>query len=167
MHASAIAYQNINRQLGSFYQQPEPEDDQKLLELEWRIQEMERKQEEEQLQKSTVDEQLDLMEKSYQMAAKYMPAGQNGNPPNANLPNGRVAQATSATNEVTGNDKPVVTPVLQVQERVVSLLAPPMSDADFVKTYGKPRNVGFNTVRSAEENILKIRSVSVFAGLLP
>lgn len=155
VHASAIAYQNINRQLGSFYQQPEPEDDQKLLELEWRIQEMERKQKEEQLQKSTVDEQLDLMEKSYQMAAKYMPAGQNGNPSNANLPNGRVVQATSATNEVTGNDKPVVTPVLQVQERVVSLLAPPMSDADFVKTYGKPRNVGFNTVRSAEENILK------------
>lgn len=152
VHASAAAYQDINRQLGSFYQQPEPEDDQKQLELEWRIQEMERKLEEGQQQKSAVDEQLDLMEKSYQMAAKYMPAGQSGNPSNGNLPNG---QTTPVTNEVTGNNKPVVTPVMQVQERIVSLLAPPMSDAEFVRTYSKPRNVGFNTVRSSEENILK------------
>lgn len=78
VRASATAYQDINRQLGSFYQQPEPKDDQKQLELEWRIQEMERKLEEGEQQKSAVDEQLDLMEKSYQMAAKYMPAGQNG-----------------------------------------------------------------------------------------
>lgn len=153
--ASAAAYQDINRQLGSFYQQPEPEDNQKQLELEWRIQEMERKLEEEQQQKSVVNEQLDLMEKSYQMAAKYMPAGQNGNLSNGNLPNGQAARATSATSEATGNDKPVITPVMQVQERVVSLLAPPMSDADFVRMYGKPRNVGFNTVRSSEVNILK------------
>lgn len=152
VRASATAYQDINRQLGSFYQQPEPEDDQKQLELEWRIQEMERKLEEGQQQKSAVDEQLDLMEKSYQMAAKYMPAGQNGNPSSANLPNGQVAQATK---ETAGNDKPVVTPVMQVQERIVSLIAPPMSDADFVRMYSKPRNVGFNTVRSSEENILK------------
>lgn len=155
VHASAAAYQDINRQLGSFYQQPEPEDDQKQLELEWRIQEMERKLEEGQQQKSAVDEQLDLMEKSYQMAAKYMPAGQNGNPSNGNLQNGQATQVTSATNEVMGNDKPVVTPVMQVQERIVSLLAPPMSDAKFVRIYSKPRNVGFNTVRSSEENILK------------
>lgn len=152
VRASAIAYQDINRQLGSFYQQPEPEDDQKQLELEWRIQEMERKLEEGQRQKSAVDEQLDLMEKSYQMAAKYMPSGQNGNPSSANLPNGQIAQATK---EAAGNDKPVVTPVMQVQERIVSLLAPPMSDVDFVRMYSKPRNVGFNTVRSSEENILK------------
>lgn len=155
VHASAAAYQDMNRQLGSFYQQPEPEDDQKQLELEWRIQEMERKLEEGQQQKSAVDEQLDLMEKSYQMAAKYMPAGQNGNPSNGNLPNGQATQTTPATNEATGNNKPVVTPVMQVQERIVSLLAPPMSDAEFVRTYSKPRNVGFNTVRSSEENILK------------
>lgn len=145
VRASANAYQDINRQLGSFYQQPEPEDDQKQLELEWRIQEMERKLEEGQQKKSAVDEQLELMEKSYQMAAKYMPAGQNGQP----------TQSAPATNEATGNDKPTVTPVMQVQERIVSLLAPPMSDVDFVRMYSKPRNVGFNTVRSSEENIQK------------
>ena len=78
IRSSAVAYQDINRQLGSFYQeQKEPEDDQKELELEWRIQELERMQEEAR-QRTAADEQLELMEKSYQLAAKYMP-GQNGN----------------------------------------------------------------------------------------
>lgn len=155
VRASAAAYQDINRQLGTFYQQPEPEDDQKQLELEWRIQEMERKLEESEQQKSAVDEQLDLMEKSYQMAAKYMPAGQSGNPSNGNLPNGQATQTTPATTQTASSDKPAVTPVMQVQERVVSLLASPMSDADFIRAYSKPRNVGFNTVRSSEENVQK------------
>lgn len=150
VRASAAAYQDINRQLGMFYQQPEPEDDQKQLELEWRIQEMERKLEESEQQKFAVDEQLDLMEKSYQMAAKYMPASQNGNPPNA-----QPAQPTSATTQTASSDKPTVTPVMQVQESIVSSLASPMSDADFIRAYSKPRNVGFNTVRSSEENVRK------------
>lgn len=150
VRSSAMAYQDINRQLGSFYQQPEPEDDQKQLELEWRIQELERTREEQEQKKSAVDDQLELMEKSYQMAAKYMPASQNGTPSNT-----QPAQPTSAATQTASGDKPAVTPVMQVQEKVVSLLAPPMSDADFIRTYSKPRNVGFNTVRSSEENILK------------
>lgn len=150
VRSSAAAYQDINHQLGSFYQQPEPEDDQKQLELEWRIQELERTREEQEQKKSAVDEQLELMEKSYQMAAKYMPASQSNNPPNA-----QPAQPTPATTKTASSDKPAVTPVMQVQEKVVSLLAPPMSDADFIRVYSKPRNVGFNTVRSSEENIRK------------
>lgn len=52
IRSSAVAYQDINRQLGTFYQEPkQPEDDQKQLELEWRIQELERMQEEERLKK--------------------------------------------------------------------------------------------------------------------
>ena len=43
IRTSADAYRDINRQIGSFYEQPEPEDDQKTLELEWRIQELERR----------------------------------------------------------------------------------------------------------------------------
>ena len=34
IRTSADAYRDINRQIGSFYEQPEPEDDQKTLELE-------------------------------------------------------------------------------------------------------------------------------------
>ncbi|MCL1617828.1 conjugative transposon protein TraM, partial [Bacteroides sp. ET71] len=73
IRTSADAYRDINRQIGSFYEQPEPEDDQKTLELEWRIQELERRAEEERKAKETADEQLRLMEKSYEMASRYLP----------------------------------------------------------------------------------------------
>ena len=53
IRTSADAYRDINRQIGSFYEQPEPEDDQKTLELEWRIQELERRAEEERKAKET------------------------------------------------------------------------------------------------------------------
>lgn len=148
IRSSAVAYKDINRQLGTFYQeQKEPEDDQKQLELEWRIQELERMKEEEQQRKTAADEQLELMEKSYQLAAKYMP-GQDGNEQAVQT----VATSGSAG---TGNTQNIVAPVGQVKKKVVSLLAPPMSDADFVKIYSKPRNLGFNTVQTEVEGIAK------------
>ena len=150
IRSSAVAYQDINRQLGSFYQeQKEPEDDQKELELEWRIQELERMQEEARQRKTAADEQLELMEKSYQLAAKYMP-GQNGN----GEPEKAAATVASGSKN-TGSNRTVAMPVGQVKEKVVSLLAPPMSDADFVRVYSRPRNLGFSTVRGTEENIAK------------
>ena len=131
IRSSAVAYKDINKQLGTFYQeQKEPEDDQKL--------ERERKSQ----------DPLELMEKSYQLAAKYMP-GQNGN----GQP--EKAEVATAGNKGTGNARTVTVPVGQVKERVVSLLAPPMSDADFVRVYSKPRNLGFNTVQTEVEGLAK------------
>ncbi|OUO06294.1 conjugative transposon protein TraM [Parabacteroides johnsonii] len=148
VRSSAVAYQDMNRQLGTFYQEPKKEeDDQKQLELEWRIQELERMQEEAQQRKTTANEQLELMEKSYQLAAKYMPGGKSGEQ--------EVQSATNFGNGNTGNTQVIAAPVRQVKEQVVSILAHPMSDADFVNVYSKPRNWGFNTVQTAEESISK------------
>lgn len=148
VHSSAVAYQDMNRQLGTFYQDSKKEeDDQKQLELEWRIQELERMQEEAQQRKTTTDEQLELMEKSYQLAAKYMPGGKNGEQ--------EVQSATNFGSGNTGNTQVIAEPVRQVKEQLVSILAQPMSDADFVNVYSKPRNWGFNTVQTAEESISK------------
>lgn len=148
VRSSAVAYQDMNRQLGTFYQEPKKEeDDQKQLELEWRIQELERMQEETQQRKTTANEQLELMEKSYQLAAKYMPGGKSGEQ--------EVQSATNFGNGNTGNTQVIAAPVRQVKEQVVSILAHPMSDADFVNVYSKPRNWGFNTVQTAEESISK------------
>lgn len=148
VRSSAVAYQDMNRQLGTFYQEPKKEeDDQKQLELEWRIQELERMQEEAQQRKTTANEQLELMEKSYQLAAKYMPGGKSGEQ--------EVQSATNFGNGNTGNTQVIAAPVRQVKEQVVSILAHPMSDADFVNVYSKPRNLGFNTVQTAEESISK------------
>ena len=129
IRTSADAYQDINRQIGSFYTQPEPEDDQKTLELEWRIQELERQAEEDRRAKEAADEQLRLMEKSYEMASRYLPQNNVKSVP------------TTA-----GTDKPKAVPVTQVSEQVVSRLAQPMSDAEFMERYSRPHNMGFHTV---------------------
>ena len=91
--------------------------------------------EQQQEQPSSMDEQIALLEKSYELAAKY--TGKNGQ------------QENTVTEE---NDKPTVRngkavamPVGQVRERVVSSLAQPMSDAEFVAGYTDERNFGFNT----------------------
>lgn len=86
-------------------------------------------QEEARQRKVAADEQLELMEKSYQLAAKYMP-GQNGNISSE--------QAATVTAGNTRDNRVTAAPVQQVKEKVVSLLAPPMSDADFVREYSKP-----------------------------
>lgn len=114
IRTSADAYWDINRQIGSFYEQPEPEDDQKTLELEWRIQELERRAEEERKAKETADEQLRLMEKSYEMASRYLPQEDGG----------------AKSVPVTETEGRTVSPVMQVAEQVVSMLAQPMSDAE-------------------------------------
>lgn len=148
IRSSANAYQDVNRQLDSFYETPAAEDDQKTLELEWRIQELERQAEEERKARETGEEQLKLMEKSFEMAARYMPQNGNGT--------GNTAVKTVGT---TTTGKTPVSPVAQVAERVVSLLAAPMSDEEFAGQYGKPRNIGFHTVGEnrgyAEKNSIR------------
>jgi hypothetical protein len=71
----ASAYRDVNNQLGHWYDEPITEvDEQSKLALEFRIQELERKQEEENEKKNSMDEQLAMVEKSYQIAAKEMAA---------------------------------------------------------------------------------------------
>ena len=130
IRTSADAYRDINRQIGSFYEQSEPEDDQKTLELEWRIQELERRAEEERKAQETADEQLRLMEKSYEMASRYLPQEGGG----------------AKSVPVTETEGRTVSPVTQVAEQVVSMLAQPMSDAEFMERYSRPHNLGFHTV---------------------
>ena len=70
IQSSAAAYQDVNKQLGAWYDQPATEEDeQSKLALEFRIQELERKLDEETQRKKIEDDQLDMMEKSYQLAA--------------------------------------------------------------------------------------------------
>lgn len=143
--ASSQHYQDINRQLGSFYEQaPSKKDEQEQLALEWRIQELERKVEEEELKKRDADEQLAIIEKSYQIASKYMPAGTT---PNENVP---LAQKITSGKGMNGSKKVKPQPVSQVNQNVVSLLSVAMPDAEFVEANQKPRNWGFNTAAGSD-----------------
>lgn len=133
IHSSANAYRDINSTLGNFYDSPE--EDPEKEELQKRVEELEAMMEQQQEQPSSMDEQIALLEKSYELAAKY--TGKNGQ------------QGNTVTEEnekpTVRNGKAVAMPVGQVRERVVSSLAQPMSDAEFVAGYTDERNFGFNT----------------------
>lgn len=137
IQTSANAYRDINATLGNFYDTPE--EDPEKEELQKRVEELEAMLEQQHDKPSTMDEQIALLEKSYELAAKYMPNGQNG---------GQQAGGSEASVEnkpAVRNGKAVAMPVGTVSKQVVSSLAQPMSDAEFIDGYAGERNYGFNT----------------------
>ena len=127
--SSAYAYRDINRQLSTFYETP-PVDEEKE-ELKRQVAELTDRLKQQQNATPTADDQMALLEKSYELAARYMNGGQ-----------GQVAQVP-----VTGGieRKPDAVAVQAIRETTVSGLQQPMSDADFIRAYSQPRNYGFNT----------------------
>ena len=143
-HASTSAYQDINRTLGSFYEAPR--EDPEKEELRARLAELENRMSSEQQSPAiTVNDQMALLEKSYQLAAKYMPAG--GGQSSSNMPLASDGETASERKAVSAsrNGKAVAFPVRQVSGQVVSALAQPMSDSTFRSEYVKERNYLFQT----------------------
>ena len=143
-HASTSAYQDINRTLGSFYEAPR--EDPEKEELRARLAELENRMSSEQQSPAiTVNDQMALLEKSYQLAAKYMPSGGGQSSSNMALASdGETASERKAVS-ATRNGKAVAFPVSPVSEQVVSALAQPMSDSTFRSEYVKERNYIFHT----------------------
>lgn len=143
-HASASAYQDINRTLGSFYEAPK--EDPEKEELRARLEELEaRMGSEQQSPAITVNDQMALLEKSYQLAAKYMPSGGGQQSSNMALASdGETASERKAVS-ATRNGKAIAFPVRRVSGQVVSALAQPMSDSTFRSKYVKERNYMFHT----------------------
>ena len=137
VQSSANAYRNLNTTLGSFYEEPK-RNDEEVDELKERISMLEAQLESGQNTNSAVDEQLALMEKSYELAARYM-GGQNGQ-------GGQVQAVTTPQPTVrVASDKAMATPVKQVHEQVVSALSQPMTNEEFVAAHSQERNYGFHT----------------------
>ena len=147
MQASTHAYQDVNRQLNSWYEQPKTvEKEESPTAVEQRIEELERKLKENETAKTEEEKQLEMLEKSYQIAAKYSPNGQT-----------QVQQTQVTDNPL--HKKVVPEAVSQVHHNVVSLLSANVSDADFLKDYSKPRNMGFITA-SGNESVIKKNSIN-------
>ena len=127
--SSRAAYRDINRQLSTFYETPAVDEEKE--DLKRQVAELTDRLQQQQNATPTADDQMALLEKSYELAAKYMNGGQ-----------GQVAQVP-----VTGDidRKPDAVAVQAVRETTVSGLQQPMSDADFIRAYSQPRNYGFNT----------------------
>ena len=125
--SSANAYRDINHQLSTFYETPGVDEEKE--DLKRQVAELTDRLQQQQNATPTADDQMALLEKSYELAARYMNGGQ-------------VAQVP-----VTGSieRKPDAVAVQAVRETTVSGLQQPMSDADFIRAYSQPRNYGFNT----------------------
>lgn len=142
-HASASAYQDINRTLGSFYEAPR--EDPEKEELRARLAELENRMSSEQQSPAiTVNDQMALLEKSYQLAAKYMPSGGGQSSSNMALASDGETASEGKAVVTTRNGKAVAFPVSPVSEQVVSALAQPMSDSTFRSEYVKERNYIFH-----------------------
>ncbi len=153
IQSSTAAYQDINKQLDAWHEQPATEvGEQPQHALERRIQELERKQEEAGENKRMEDEQLAMIEKSYKLAAKYspQPTVTAGQPVLGTDTTGDAAASGSSTPQAGQSGKVVAQPVKQVRQNVVSLLAAPMNNEEFISAYGKPRNMGFLTAAGNE-----------------
>ena len=125
--SSANAYRDINHQLSTFYETPVVDEEKE--DLKRQVAELTDRLQQQQNATPTADDQMALLEKSYELAARYMNGGQ-------------VAQVP-----VTGSieRKPDAVAVQALRETTVSGLQQPMSDADFIRAYSQPRNYGFNT----------------------
>lgn len=149
IRSSAAAYEDINRTLGNFYETPA--DDPEKEEMRERIEKLETMvAQQAEPEGTTLDDQVALLEKSYELAAKYMPAGQ-----------GNASQTTAAgmsEQKPSRNSNAVAVPVNQVTTSVVSALAQPMDNAEFMRSHATERNYGFNTAvgntEAAEKNTI-------------
>lgn len=149
-------YEENTRLLNSFYA-PDPHEEerealrQEIDNLKKELSQQSYKEEDEERK------QLALMEKSYQMAAKYLPtATTSGTLPNAFTP----AQERPTTEEKAetaslASSAPSME-VLAERKQVVSSLEQPMTDKEFIQEYGtKPRNLGFHSPTTATSSSIR------------
>ena len=128
-------YEETARELESFYDLPAVEDDDVKRELNALRAELGALKEEKAKANGEVD-QLELLEKSYQMAAKYLPSG---NTPTSPTPE-------RSTIKPPASELPAAE-LSPERETVVSSLDQPISDSAFIAEYGyKERNMGFCSV---------------------
>lgn len=142
------SYRNAQSTLGSFYQDNNSE----TMELRKQVDELKTKLSEKDVPPvATVDDQLKLMEKSYEMAAKYLP--QNANTGNA-------APANSATTGAAGaNQKEQFVSFTPTRKNIVSALYREPSDSAFAADWSQTKNRGFYTAGSTEEIVQPKNSI--------
>ena len=134
---STSAYNDINATLGSFYEQPREDPEKEALKAE--LEELKQSMAQQQNSQPTYADQVALLEKSYELAAKYMPG-------NATSTSEGAAEEVETT---TRSGKSKAVPVGQVSKPVVSALAQPVSDSMMIARMAQSVGSGFNTAVGA------------------
>lgn len=130
---STSAYNDINATLGSFYEEPHEDPEKEALKVE--LEELKQSMAQQQNSQPTYADQVALLEKSYELAAKYMPGG-------------TAATSEGAAEEVettTRSGKAKAQPVGHVTTPVVSALAQPVSDSVMIARMAQSVGSGFHT----------------------
>lgn len=131
--SSTSAYNDINATLGSFYEQPREDPEKEALKAE--LEELKQSMAQQQSNQPTYADQVALLEKSYELAAKYMPG-------NAASTSEDVAEEVETT---TRSGKAKAQPVGHVTTPVVSALAQPVSDSVMIARMAQSVGGGFHT----------------------
>lgn len=138
IRTSAAAYERLSTSLGTFYEPPK--EDREKEELRERIDELEAMLMAQEGKPSSMEEQVALLEKSYELAAKY----QNGK--------GNAGQTEEMETSAKADGKSMkAEPVSGVRPAVVSALPQPMTDSAFIADYAGERNYGFHTAIGTAE----------------
>jgi len=137
---SASAYNDINNTLGSFYEKTKvnPENEKLKAELEALKQQLAEKE-----QDNSIDEQLLLMEKSYQMAAKYMPDNAPVKP--------NVAVPETGYPVRPQKDEKIVRQVQVSTKSTTTALQQTVFDSVLLKQVSQPRNYSFISAEGKPE----------------
>ena len=131
--SSTSAYNDINATLGSFYEEPREDPEKEALKAE--LEELKQSMAQQQNSQPTYADQVALLEKSYELAAKYMPSN-------------TAATSEGAAEEVestTRSGKAKAQPVGHVTTPVVSALAQPVSDSAMIARLSQSAGGGFHT----------------------
>ena len=146
IESSMQRYEENNRLLADFYGSDPYEEEREAMQQE--IDDLRRELNE--LSQQDDDEeakQLDLMEKSYQMAAKYLPAA-GASPAHGAMPMGDQQVVSPPSGGATKEEAPME--LLADHKPLVSALDQPMSDEEFMEMYGaKERNMSFHSLSNS------------------
>lgn len=136
MQHSASAYHGINQTLGDFYEKPNQDSETEKLKKDVEDLKNQLAQKE---QPDRMDEQLKLMEKSYQLASKYMPES-------SSTPTTKEVSETKTSLPVEKTKQPAVSKAVRsVADHTVSSLEQNISDSVFIRQVSQPRNFSFIT----------------------
>ena len=142
------SYRNMQSTLGSFYQNENSE----TMELRKQLDEMKEKLAEKDVPPvTTVDDQLALMEKSYQMAAKYLPTGTNSTEA---VPTKSTPPATT-----TSTQKELFVSFTSSRKNTISALYREPTDSAFLADWNETKNRGFYTAGLAEQVVQPKNSI--------
>lgn len=130
---STSAYNDINATLGSFYEEPREDPEKEALKAE--LEELKQSMAQQQNSQPTYADQVALLEKSYELAAKYMPG-------NATSTSEGAAEEVESTAR---SGKAKAQPVGYVTTPVVSALVQPVSDSVMIARMVQSVGGGFHT----------------------